>query len=218
MDYLDFALIPEQSYGLIYTDPPWIYTGDQAKMAAAGKHYQLMPDLDLAAMPVKSKCQKRAVILMWATCPRLDAAIDLMRTWGFHYRGVAFVWVKTRKDGGIIGAQGVRPSIVKPTTELLLAGSASEDDDCTELLIAGSTVKTGRPLPLQDEGVAQVVLAPRTEHSAKPYEVRKRIERLYGPDIPKLEMFARGIPVAGWDRFGNELDPEPESLGFYPAV
>lgn len=210
MDYTRFEDIPNSSADVIYTDNPWMYYGDPQKMAAAGKHYDLMTDEELKALPVLSKCSKRAVVFMWVTGPRLDFGIDVMRAWGLHYRGIAFVWVKTRQDGQIIGAQGVRPSIVKPTTELVLEGSVQGDD--VDLVLAGSTVRTGRPLSLLDEGVPQVVLAPRGLHSAKPPEVRRRIERLYGSDRPKLELFARGEPHDGWDRFGNELEPKSESI------
>ena len=158
-------------------------------MAAAGKHYDQMTDEALAALPVLSKCQKKSIVFVWATGPRLDAAMSLLKAWGLHFRGVPFVWVKTRQDGGVIGAQGVRPSIVKPTTEFV---------------IAGSTIPKGRPLKLLDEAVPQVVLAPRGAHSAKPEEVRNRINRLFG-DVPRLELFARGAPIPNWDRFGNEM-------------
>lgn len=195
--FTDFNDIPEDAYDVVYADPPWYYYGESDKYGAAGKHYGLMSDADLAAMPVRAKCRNRAVLLMWATCPRLDAAMKLMEQWGFVYRGVAFVWVKTTVSGKVIHGQGVRPTVVKPTTELVLVGS---------------TQKLGRPLPVFDEGVGQVVLAPRGAHSQKPVEVRARIESLFGPGVRRLEMFARGSTINGWDRFGNELTPEASNL------
>jgi N6-adenosine-specific RNA methylase IME4 len=97
--------------------------------------------------------------------------------------------VKTRKDNLTpIGAQGVRPSVVKPTTEFV---------------IVASNVTKGRPLPLADEGVPHVVLAAKMEHSRKPDEIHRRIERLY-PGATKLEMFARR-PMNGWSVWGNEV-------------
>lgn len=196
-DYTDFDAVPDASYQVVYADPPWLYYGAEDKMAAAGKHYVLMDDEALKAMPVRRKCADKAVVFMWATCPRLDAAIDLLRAWGLHFRGVPFVWVKTRSDGTPVGAQGVRPSIVKPLVELV---------------VAGSTEAKGRPLPLLDEAVQQTVFSSRGDHSAKPVEVRARIERLYGP-VRRLEMFARGAPAEGWDRFGNQLgEAEPTVL------
>jgi len=195
--YTDFSGVPDGTYDVIYADPPWYYYGDGDKYGAAGKHYGLMSDADLATMPVRAKCREQAVMFMWATCPRLDAALDLMVRWGFHYRGVAFVWVKTSVTGRVIHGQGVRPTVVKPTTELVLVGS---------------TRPIKRPLPLVDESVGQVIMAPRARHSEKPLEARRRIEQLFQPDVRRLEMFARGGNVAGWDRFGNDLHDGGVSL------
>lgn len=181
--------LPNKKYDVVLLDPPWFYYGQQDKMGAAAKFYPLMSDDELREMPISSLLNDRAVVFVWATAPRLDFAIDVIRSWGLHYRGVAFIWVKTKKDRITpIGAQGVRPSIVKPTVEFVLIAS---------------NVAKGRPLPVADESVSNVVLAPRTEHSRKPDEVHRRIERLY-PDASKLEMFARR-KVDGWDVWGNEV-------------
>lgn len=174
-------------YDIVLADPPWDYYGSTTKNAAAGKHYSLMPDEELLSFDIWQWLAPKGILFMWVTCPRLDFGIKCIETWGLHFRGVPFVWVKTRQDGNIIGAQGVRPSIVKPTTEFCIAASA---------------VKKGRPLPIADESVAQVVLAQRGRHSEKPKEVQERIERLY-PDASKIELFAR-TPRDGWDRWGNE--------------
>jgi N6-adenosine-specific RNA methylase IME4 len=177
-----------RKYDVILVDPPWSYHGQQAKWGAAAKFYETMSDADLARLPVGTLAKQASVLFCWATSPRLDAAVDLVRQWGFHYRGVAFVWVKTTKAGVPIGARGVRPSIVKPTTEFVLAGSMTSK---------------GRPMPLSDESVPQVVLAPIAEHSRKPEAVCERIERLY-PNASRIELFARR-ERAGWDVWGNEI-------------
>jgi N6-adenosine-specific RNA methylase IME4 len=176
-------------FSIVYADPPWSYYGDPNKDQAAGKHYSCMTDDQLAELPVRDILSPNAVVFLWATCPRLDSAIFLLREWGLYFRGVSFVWVKTRKDGGIINGQGIRPTLTKPTTEMVLAGT---------------TTAKGRTLPIIDEGVPQVVLAPRGRHSAKPPEVRDLIVRLLG-DIPRLELFARER-VPGWEAWGNEVD------------
>lgn len=176
-------------YDVVLMDPPWSYYGSQTKWGAAGKEYDLMTDTELENLQVP--LAKPGVLFMWATSPRLDFAMELGKHWGLHYRGVAFVWVKTRKNEPTvpIGAQGVRPSIVKPTTEFVLAFS---------------TEGKGRPLPLSGESVRQVVLAPKREHSRKPDEVVSAINELY-PTATKLEMFARERNP-GWDSWGNEVD------------
>lgn len=179
---------PDRLYDVVYCDPPWFYYGSPTKMAAAGKHYQLMSYDDILALPVRELMSDKAALFLWATGPRLDWAIDAIRSWKLHYRGVAYVWVKTRKkDGQPVGAQGVPPTFTKPTTEFVLAAT---------------TKPRGRPFPILDLKQPQTVLAPRTEHSRKPDEVRSRIEALCG-DRTRIELFARGT-VPGWDSWGLE--------------
>ena len=175
-------------YDVILADPPWDHYGSPNKWAAAGKEYPLMTDEELLKFPIKDWMNDKSVLFLWATCPRLDFAVECIKSWGLEYRGVGFVWVKTKQDGTPIGAQGVRPSIVKPLTELCLCASS---------------VKKGRPLPLGSEAVVQTVFAPRGRHSEKPAEVRTRIELLY-PDSTKIELFARER-VYGWDAWGLEV-------------
>lgn len=181
-----------QDFEIVYADPAWSYFGDPNKNAAAGKHYDLISQADLCSLPIKDIMAPKAALFVWATGPRLNFAFEAIQAWGLHYRGVAFVWAKTRKSGGIIGAQGIPPTAVKPVTEFVLLAT---------------TNKKGRPFPLLDSKVEQVVLAPRSEHSKKPEEVRSRIERLYGPDRKKIELFAR-TSAPGWVSTGYEIDGE----------
>ena len=176
-------------YDVILTDPPWSYYGDQNKMGAAGKEYKTMVDDDM--LRYRYPLSDRGVLFMWATSPRLDFALKCIEAHGLHYRGVAFVWVKTNAKGEPLGATGVRPSVVKPLTEFVLAASY---------------VRKGRPLPLFDEAVVQTVFASRGVHSEKPTDVHSRIERLY-PLSRRAEFFARRH-VPGWHCYGDEL-PNP---------
>ena len=179
--------LPAGPYDIVYADPPWFYYGSQIKDAAAAKHYPLMSQEELAALPVRRIMAKRAALFLWATCPRLDFAIDLIAKWGLHYRGVAYVWVKTNGRGKIIAGQGVPPTFTKPTTELLLAAT---------------TTSTGRPFPLLDLKQGQVVLHGRAQHSRKPAIFRRLIEELCG-NRPRIELFARETD-RGWDSWGVE--------------
>ncbi len=173
-------------YDVIVADPPWAYYGDQNKMGSAGKEYSLMRDEDVLAL--RYPLAPRGILFMWATCPRLDFAMDCIKGHGLHFRGVAFVWVKTAQNGTPLGAIGVRPSIVKPTTELVLAASFC---------------KKGRPLPLDSERIRQTIFAPRREHSRKPDDLQDRLEEMY-PDARKAEFFARRHRD-GWHCYGQEL-------------
>jgi site-specific DNA-methyltransferase (adenine-specific) len=46
----------------------------------------------------------------------------------------------------------------------------------------------------------------RGKHSAKPSEVRKRIEEMF-PEQNKIELFARAA-TEGWDVHGNEVESD----------
>jgi N6-adenosine-specific RNA methylase IME4 len=174
---------------VVLADPPWSYHGQQDKCGAAAKFYPTMTDAALLALPVRSIMSKNSVLFMWATGPRLDFAMDCIKAWGLTYRGMSFVWVKTKADGITpIGAQGVRPSIVKPTAELVLAASP---------------IAKGRPRKLHNEAIRNVVMAPRGEHSRKPDMIHESIEAMY-PDARKVELFARR-PRDGWTAWGNEM-------------
>ncbi len=182
------AFADSGTFDVMLADPPWAHYGDPNKDAAAGKHYDLMTDADVRALPVRNVLAKNAYVFVWATCPRLDAAIETIKAWGLHYRGVGHVWVKTTQAGKIIHGQGVPPTYSKPTTELLLVATTS---------------KRGRPVKLEAHALPQVVLAPRGEHSAKPAAVRALIEQAF-PNARRIELFAREH-APGWSCHGNAL-------------
>ncbi len=187
-DHSHLPPFPRRTYDIVYADPPWFYYGSQIKDAAAAKHYPLMSQQDLAGLPVRAIMAKKAALFLWATGPRLNFAIELIQAWGLHYRGVAYVWVKTNRRGEVIRGQGVPPTFTKPTTEFVLAAT---------------TTPTGRPFPLLDLGQGQVVLEPRGEHSRKPSVFRRRITELCG-DRSRIELFARE-GADGWDTWGPEV-------------
>ena len=54
-----------------------------------------------------------------------------------------------------------------------------------------------------DKTVPQIVMHPRNGHSVKPDEVMRRIERLFGSNTKKIELFARRS-VDEWDCWGDE--------------
>ncbi len=179
--------LPDKRYDIAYVDPPWHYYGSPVKDAAAGKHYPLMTVQELAAIDVRQMLNKRAAVFLWATCPRLNFAFQLIDAWKLHYRGVAYVWVKINQRGEIIAGQGVPPTFTKPTSELLLVAT---------------TNPTGRPFPILDLAQAQVVLHARSAHSEKPAIFRTMIERLCG-HRSRIELFARSH-AKGWDVWGAE--------------
>ena len=179
-----------RDYRVALLDPPWKYYGDPNKDQAAGKHYSCMSYEQLAALRIKEIMHKKSVVLCWTTASKLAESCDLVRDWGFHFRGMFQVWIKTTNGGKIIHAQGVRPSIVKPTIEYI---------------IAASTLEKGRPLELLSERIPNAVFAPRPGgvHSRKPAVFKENIVKTFG-DVKRIELFSRDS-TEGWDCWGNEV-------------
>jgi N6-adenosine-specific RNA methylase IME4 len=191
-----------KKYQIIYADPPWWYAsrkaGNERKYlptkfgGGAEKHYPLMRDCELIAMSaqIQKISDKNCALFLWATCPRLDSAIDILKAWGFRYCTVVFEWRKYSKS------LPIRP-VKNP-------GYYTASN--VELVILGVR-GTMRPTVAM---IPQSVDAPRLEHSQKPEEVRRRIERMY-PNKKKIELFARK-KADGWDAWGNEVESDIELI------
>jgi site-specific DNA-methyltransferase (adenine-specific) len=188
---------PTGKWDIIYIDPPWRYYRGDTKgqytdySGAAEKHYPTMSEEEICALPMRSIMSDTSVVFMWATGPMLASAIRVIDAWDLWYRGVTYVWVKTKQDGGLMGAFGTIPTFTKPKTEFVLAATIN---------------KRARPFPITTIKQDQLVFAPRGRHSEKPDEVRRRIVELCG-DRSRIELFAR-VRSAGWDAWGNEVPPE----------
>ena len=180
-------------YDVIYADPPWPYSKDLTHTNQADSHYSLMTLDDIKNLDVRGISNNPSVVFMWATSPKLHLAIETMDAWGFHYRGIAFTWVKVAKAGHVNMA-GVRPSFTKMPVELCLVGS---------------TKPKGRTLPLNNEGMKSVYHLPKTGHSVKPAEIRDAILGMFKGEHRYIELFARE-KISGWDSWGNEVQSDIE--------
>ena len=128
--------------------------------------------------------ERTTVLLLWCTGPHvaIGTHVKIIEAWGFKSSTVAFVWVKENKTDGRVRTRGQG------------CWTASN----AEYVILG--IK-GSPFRLATD-VHQVVLAPVGEHSTKPEEVRRRIERLFPG--PYLELYGRKL-VPEWTVWGNEI-------------
>ena len=172
-------------YSVIYCDPPWQYKvwSKKGQGRSAENHYPTMALEDICALPVGSIAAKDCALFLWVTIPNLLQAFDVIKAWGFHYKTVAFVWVKTnRKSGTLFWGLG---HWTRANAELCLLATR------------------GKPRRVS-KAVHQIILSPIGRHSQKPEEARRRIEQLMG-DVPRIELFARETP-AGWDVWGNEVE------------
>jgi N6-adenosine-specific RNA methylase IME4 len=181
---------PATRYDIIYADPPWAWSkrplNDRGHARTVEKEYPTMQPDEIMALPVADLAKPDAVLLLWATSPKLPLALAVMQAWGFVYKTIGFVWVKrTRSGNNWFTGMGF---YTRQNAELVLLGTR------------------GTGLPRQNRSVHQIIEAPIMVHSRKPEEVRRRIDRLYTGD--KIELFARcGAP--GWDAWGFDAPSSP---------
>ena len=175
-------------YRVIYADPPWSFAtfSRKGKGRSPDAHYDCM-DLDaIKRLPVAGWAHPDAVLLLWATDPLLDRALEVIQAWGFAYKTVGFYWAKLNKGTSAVASEA-------DFFTGLGFWTRANPEPC---LLA----TRGRPRR-RSGGVRKLVLAPRREHSRKPDEMYERIEALL--EGPYLELFARGSRP-GWDAWGDQ--------------
>lgn len=137
---------------------------------------------ELSALPVHEIAEKDCALFLWATFPQLPEALRLIKAWGFVYKTVAFVWLKTNK---------------KARTWFYGLGFWTRGN--AEICLLATK---GHP-KRQAANIHQFIISPIEQHSKKPDETRDRIVALMG-ELPRIELFARQ-ETPGWDVWGNEV-------------
>jgi N6-adenosine-specific RNA methylase IME4 len=181
--------LPDRKFDILYVDPPWQYGESNFTRKKSGKsgfrtvqdaedHYNDMTLEQLKEIPVAFISAPNSLLFLWVSSPFLDQGIELMKAWGFKFKTVAFVWHKKALMPG---------KYTLSSCELCLVGK-----------------RGAIPQPRGDRTVRQFLMEKRTEHSRKPQEIRKRIERMF-PSQSKIELFARG-EFDGWEVWGNETN------------
>lgn len=174
----------DKKYHIIYADPPWTYDNMlDNNPNLGGIQYPTMSIQELCDMPIKDITEKDCALFIWVTMPKLEQCFSVINAWGFKYITCAFVWVKTTK-----------------TNRDIYSGLGHWVNGNAEICLF---CKKGTPKRV-NKNVKQIILAPLTIHSQKPYETRDRIVQLMG-DVSRIELFARN-ETDGWDCFGNEID------------
>ena len=175
-------------YNIILADPPWKYRTPHWEGGTQG-HYNTMSVKEMRKLPVLGLSSEDCVMLMWATWPKLEEAIALMRNWGFIYKTVFTVWVKQNRksDRLAIGAG----CYTRANTEFLLLGTR------------GHIVRYQ-----QNDNFVGVYVSHKSRHSEKPLAIHDMIFDRFG-DLPRIELFAR-CRQRGWDAWGNECGTQTE--------
>jgi N6-adenosine-specific RNA methylase IME4 len=185
------ALPTGQRFPVVLADPPWhfeAYNEISGVERAAGNHYPTMSLDEICALPVKGLATDSAALFLWTTAPHLHEAIRLIDAWGFGYR-TNICWVKDKIGLGYW---------VRNQHELLLIATRGD-----------------MPAPAPSRRPPSVLQIPKREHSRKPDEAYALIERIY-PELPKIELFARGEARPGWAVWGNEAPSAAALAGAQP--
>lgn len=188
-------------YGVILADMAWRYR-DVGCRGGCEKHYteddetgrSTMSDEEICALPIGEIAADDCALFFWCTWPRDEIKYQVFKAWGFEFRTLAFDWVKYYDNScrPFYGNGRMTRANSEPCW-LAVRGRPKRVDAGVSMLI--ETIDT------DPERVVQA--ARGTKHSRKPDEVRHRIKRLMGPDVPALELCARER-FEGWDSWGND--------------
>jgi len=183
--------VPSGSFAVIMADPPFRYER-RVGSGVADNHYMTMSDDELRALPVGKIASKTCLLLLWCSGPTMTRAAALCEAWGFTYKTVAFVWIKTNKraEPQSIGLG----HYTRPGSEFMLVATK------------------GRGASLIKERPDQVFAAPRTGHSEKPSEMRSLVDTMTGGDseMRKLELFSRTRADTRWSVWGDQIPEDAE--------
>jgi N6-adenosine-specific RNA methylase IME4 len=162
----------------------------------ADSHYSTMTLDDIKALPVDKIASDDCVLFMWATCPMLPEALEVIKSWGFEFKTVAFDWVKTNKkqNDKVFWGLGYWSRANAELCLLATKGNPKRESK-----------KVHQVVWEHDENeFPETIVRPVMEHSQKPDEVRDRIVELIG-DKKRVELFARKS-AEGWQAIGNDID------------
>lgn len=187
-----FSNFPNKKYQVIYADPPWSYYNDSNATVdcttikgVRRPPYSVLSTESIKKLPVSSIADENCILFIWSTDYHLDKCMQVINSWGFLYKTIAFVWAKKNKNG----------------TQVSFCGAYTLKSGC-ELCLLATKGKNAHKM-VKTHNISGFLESPRQQHSKKPDEIRTRIEKLL-PDTTKIELFARNI-YPGWDCWGNEV-------------
>jgi N6-adenosine-specific RNA methylase IME4 len=181
--------LPDKKYGVIVADPEWhdeVWSEQTGMDRHAANHYPTSGAEIIAARKVEEISAKDCVLFLWTTNQHLRIAIAVMEAWGFDYKS-NYCWGKDRMSLGRWN---------RSRHELLLIGTRGSP-----------------PCPAPGTQRESLILATKSQHSAKPEVFLEMIEQYY-PTMPKIELNRRGLPRGGWDAWGYESEQPNISADF----
>jgi N6-adenosine-specific RNA methylase IME4 len=178
-----------KKYQIIYADPPWSYV-DKALAGNRGAicKYPVMNIDDIKKLPINEMSDENCILFLWVTMPKLNEVFEVIKSWGFEYKTVAFTWVKrNKKSPSWFWGMG---RWTRANAELCLLATK------------------GKPKRVS-AAISSIIDTPIEGHSKKPDIVRNKIVELTGKGLARIELFARQ-KTEGWDVWGNEVKNDIE--------
>jgi N6-adenosine-specific RNA methylase IME4 len=180
-----FAPLPAVAGGFarVHADPPWRFKSNSLARPGrnAVRHYRCLSLSEIAALPIRDVLARDALVFLWVPGPFLaiGAHVPILQAWGFKPTAMGFVWIKLRANGDVFTGAGLT---TRKSCEFVVIG------------------KRGKPRRLAAD-VREAILSPVRQHSRKPDEVYRRIERYCGG--PGLDLFGRESRD-GWTVYGDQ--------------
>jgi N6-adenosine-specific RNA methylase IME4 len=202
-----FEGLRRRHYAALLVDPPWQFKSYTALpknwrdgvtyWRSPEVHYNVMDLKAIMALPIREIAAPDSHLFLCATGPCLNQAFMVMEKWGFRYSGVAFVWIKVRR-GMRVPLSEIGGRVALSLDDFFHVGLGLTTRKNVEFVLLGrrgAARRVGRD-------VREVIVSPVREHSRKPDEIARRIERYCAG--PYLELFARA-PRPSWSVWGNEI-------------
>lgn len=184
-----------KKYRIIYADPPWQYDDKALNRGGAERYYNTMSLDEICSLRISDISHDDSILFLWATWPKLYESGKVIDSWGFNYKTVAFVWVKTNRSVNV-----AQTSFIPVDSFSSFWGMGRWTRSNTEFCLLATKGSPQR----KSASVHQIIYSPVLNHSKKPGVVYDKIVKLAG-DLDRIELFARNRRM-GWDVFGNEVD------------
>lgn len=211
-DYSGCGVDEMKKYQIIYADPPWKYAFPGTRVKRADDYSTMTTD-EICSIPIVNIADENCVLFVWGIWTAIEDCLKVIRAWGFEYKTVGFVWVKTKSD------HAKQYTFLPEESFDDFFGMGMWTRSNTEYLLIGTK---GKPSPIS-HSVKQLVYAPMRKHSQKPNEVSERIVELMG-NLPRIELFARTndkidqYETRGWDVWGNEVESDIDLGGYVDSA
>lgn len=176
----------KRRYATILADPPWRYNRNQTDWKGERSvfdrvlPYRSMPTTEILALPIERLAERSSMLWLWVTNAHLHEGLHTLKRWGFRYVGMR-TWAKPHYGTGFW---------LRGQTEHLMLG------------VRGQPNRNKQYQPnAVNHGISTLLSAPTGQHSSKPPESYRDIERM--SKEPRIELFARRARP-GWDSWGLE--------------